>query len=105
MTLAYTAALDFSLQKTDINAQKIYDLVLKIYGIIIASFLGQNKLRNIRFFEETFLLTNTSIKMVLEMLMFTFFDTDIGFAKKKLIWRSSITAKTLLTIKRVEFID
>lgn len=39
------------------------------------------------------------------MLFLTFSNTNIQFAKKKLIWRSYITIKALSTVKWVEFID
>lgn len=38
ITLTYTAKLDFCAQKSSIGAQKIHGLVVKTYGIALASF-------------------------------------------------------------------
>lgn len=68
MTPIYVAKLDLTTQKTSIGAQKIDGLIQEIYIIVLASFSLQNSLERIWFFEKTFLLANTSIKVVLRML-------------------------------------
>lgn len=55
------------------------------YKIVIAGFSIYNKLGKIWFFERIFLLANTSMKVVIEMLFFIFFDVDTRFAEKKLV--------------------
>lgn len=91
---------------TNVNVQKIDGLILKIHGITLASFLFQNSLGSVRFFEETFLLTNISIKLVLKMLFLTFSNANIEFTElEKLIWRFYTTAKALPTISRIELIN
>lgn len=62
--------------------QKINGLFLETYGMILAKFSIQNSLGKLKFFEETFLLINTSIKVILGMVFFFFNNTDVKFAKK-----------------------
>ena len=49
------------MKKTNIDAQKIDKLSLKIHGMIIAAFQVPNKLSFSHFFYKTFLLANISI--------------------------------------------
>ena len=64
--------------------------------MIIASFQIENKLGRARFFQELFLLADTSMEVVLGIPFPTFNNADIQFAKKELIWRSYIAAEILL---------
>lgn len=48
----------------------------------LARFLLKDNLGKIQFFKETFLLTDTSMEVILEMLFLSFSNTDITFAKK-----------------------
>lgn len=70
-----------------------------------ASFLLQNSLRKVQFIEETFLLANASMKVVLGMLFLSLCNADLWFDVKELIWRSYTAAEALPTTSRVEFID
>lgn len=45
------------------------------------------------------------MKIVLDISIFLFNKTDLWFAKKKLIWKSYITAKALFTIKQIKIIN
>lgn len=105
MNPAYAAELGFVTRKTNIAAQKIDSLTLETYGIVIVGFLVQDRLEKVRFFEKTFLLANTSIKVFLRISFLILSDTNIWFVKKKLTWRNYITAKALPTTKKIEFID
>lgn len=67
MTPAYTAKLGLEPRPTNVSAQKIDDSVVETYGMAWASFLLQDSLRRIRFFDKTFLLADTSMKVVLGM--------------------------------------
>lgn len=49
--------------------QKIISFTFKIYEMIIARFSIQDKMGKIRFFEKSFLLTNTSIKVVIHIYL------------------------------------
>ena len=65
----------------------------------------EDKLGRTRYFQETFLLADISVEVVLGMLFLTLSNADIQFAKKELIWRSYTAAEALPTTKRVEIID
>ncbi len=80
---------------------------LKTYNIVLTRFSIQDSQRNVWFFEETFLLANTSMEVVLKILFFSLSNADIEFAEeKKLTWRFYTVIKALLpTTSRVELID
>lgn len=105
MTSKFAAKLDFSTQLTNIRAQKIDGLALKTYGMAIAGFLIQDKLGKIRFFEETFLLADTSMEMVLGMLFLTFSNKNIQFKAGSLTWRSYTIFEALHIARQVKLID
>ncbi len=84
ITLAYTAELGFTTRKTYVGAQKIDRLALETYDMTSASFLLQDSLGRVRFFEETFLLVNTSIEVVLGMLFLTLSNVNIQFGAEEL---------------------
>ena len=73
--------------------------------MVIARFSIQNKMHKIRFFEETFLLANISINIILEMSFLTFSNISIQFHTESFIWKSYSIAKTLLIARLVELID
>lgn len=73
--------------------------------MVLANFQIENKLRRARFFQETFLLANTSVEVILEMPFLALSNADIQFLKKKLTWRSYTIAEALPTTKRVELIN
>lgn len=63
-----------------------------------ARFSLQNSQRKVQFFEETFLLTNTSMEVVVEKYFLAFSNIDVEFIElRKLTWRSYIVAKDLPT--------
>ena len=62
MTSAYAAKLGFKVRKTDIGTQKIDGSTLKTFGIVLAEFQVEDKLGRARFFHETFLLADISVK-------------------------------------------
>lgn len=98
--------LDFITQKTSVKAEKLHGLPLETHGMILAGFLFQDSIGRIWFFKETFLLADTSIKVVLKMLLLFFSNINIKFAKlKKLTWRLYTTAETLSITCQVKLID
>lgn len=99
------AKLGLKILSTNIRAQKINGSIFQTFEIVLASFQVMDKLRKTRFFQKIFLLTDTSIKVILNIIFPTFSNIDILFVKQKLIWRLFTSAKTLLTIKQIEFID
>ncbi len=76
MTPAYRTKLGLTTQRTSIGAQKIDDSLLKTYDIVSASFLLQDSQKKVRFYEETFLLADTSIQMVLGILFLARSNAD-----------------------------
>lgn len=69
------------------------------------SFSLQNSLGKIRFFEEAFLLAETSIEVILGMLFLKFSNADIKFLAVELIWKTYTVTKALSTAKKEELID
>ncbi len=84
MTPAYIAELGLTTQKTSIKAQKIDGLPLETYSMVSARFLLQDNLERVQFFEETFLLADISMEVVLGMAFLTFSNANFQFSAKKL---------------------
>ena len=84
MTPVYTSKLGLNIHHTDVGAQKIDDSILETFGMVLASFQMKNKLKRTRFFQETFLLANISLKVVLSIAFLTFSNANIQFAEKEL---------------------
>lgn len=98
MTPTYVTKLSFTTEKTSIKAQKIDGLVLKIYGMVWVKFLIQDSSRRVWFFEETFILADTSMEIILKMPFLFLNNVNVEFAEsRKLIWRFYIVADTLST--------
>lgn len=72
----------------------------KTFGIVLATFQVENKLKKARFFLETFLKANTHVNIILEMPFFTLSNIDVGFNDWELTWRSYTLAKVLLITKQ-----
>lgn len=104
MTPAFATKLGLSIRPTGVGAQKIDGSPLATYGIVVTSFLVQDSLGKNRFFEETLLLANTSMDVVLGMPFLTLSNTDIQFGVEKLTWRSYTTTEALPTDRRVKLI-
>ena len=81
MTPAYAAELGFTTRKTSIETQKFDGLLLEIYGIALTRFSIQASLGKVGFFEKIFLLADTSMEVVLEMLFFSLSNANVEFAK------------------------
>lgn len=105
MTPTYAVQIGLAISSTNVGASKINGSLLKTHGMISAKILVQDKEDQDRFFEETFLLVNTSMGVVLSMILLFFSETNIDFDIKDLFWRSYIIAKALSTTNRVELID
>lgn len=77
MILVYALKLGFAARYTDVKTQKIDGSIFETFEIVLASFQIEDKLRKTRFFQKTFLLANTSIKMVLKIFFFTLSNTNV----------------------------
>ena len=105
MTPAYAAHLGFKLIVTDVGPQKIDRSLPATYNMVIAAFQVVDKLSPSRFFQETFLLADISMEVVLGMPFLTLSNADVQFAEKELTWRTYTTEKALPTTSQVEIID
>ncbi len=85
MTPAYVTELGLTTQKTSVGAQKINGSSLETYGMVTAGFSLQDSQGRVRFFEEIFLLANTSIEMVLGMPFLAIINADFQFGTEELI--------------------
>ena len=102
---AYAKKLGLCIRQTDVGAQKIDGSHLETFGMVIASFLLKDKLGKVCFFQETFLVADTQIKVILGMPFLTFSNVDIWFAERELVWRTYSATEALPTSQRVEIID
>lgn len=75
----FTLDLNLSIWKTNVNAHKIDDILLRTYRITRAAYFVKDKSGQVWFFKETFLLTDTSIEVILGMPFFFFSNIDIKF--------------------------
>ena len=105
MNPAYAKKLGLRIRKTDVGAQKIDGSSLDTFGMVIADFQIQDKLGRARFFQETFLVADTKMDVVLGMPFLTLSNADIRFAEGELTWRTYTPAEALPTTKRVQIID
>ena len=80
ITPGYTLKLGLKVCPTDVGAQKIDGSTLKTFEIVLASFQVEETLGMARFFQETFLLADFSVKLVLKMLFLTLSNANIKFA-------------------------
>ena len=93
MTPAYAAHLGLKAKMTDLGAQKIDKSLLGTYSMVIAAFQVVNKLGRSWFFQETFLLADMSMEVVLFIRFFTLSNVDVQFMDKELTWRTYIIKK------------
>ena len=75
----FAKELGLLIRPIDIRIQKIDGTILNIFGIVVAVFSVTDKANRVRFFEETFLMANISLKVVFKMLFFTLSGADVNF--------------------------
>ena len=105
ITPVYAAHLGLKMRVTNVGMQKIDRSSLAIYGMVIAAFQVVNKLGRSWFFQETFLLADIIMEMVLGIPLLTFSNADVLFAEKEFTWRTYTTEKALPTTRQVKIID
>ena len=64
ITPADTAKLGFKIRKTDIETQKIDGSIFDTFEMVLADFQVEDKLGKTRFFQETFLVANTTLELI-----------------------------------------
>ena len=67
ITPAYASKLGLQVRQIDVGAQKINGSTFETFGMVLASFPVEDKLGRARFFQETFLLADVSMEVVLGM--------------------------------------
>ena len=72
--------------------------------MVVASFSVVDKANRVRFFEESFLITNISPEVVLKMPFLTLSGANIDFPGWELWWKTYITEEALRTTKRIELV-
>ena len=82
---AYVKKLGLQVRKTNIGAQKIDRSTLKTYDIVIAGFQVQDKFGKARFFQETSLVADTSVEVILGISFLALSKVKVDFAEKELI--------------------
>lgn len=73
--------------------------------MVSADFSLQNSLGKVQFLEETFLLVNTSIDVILGMLFLAHDNINIQFSTEKPTWRSYILVEIWFITSWVELIE
>ena len=67
MTLGNSLKLELKIRFTNIKAQKIYNSIFKMFEIVLASFQIENKLKKAQIFQNTFILADLNIAVILRM--------------------------------------
>ena len=82
---AYATKIGLHTRKIDVGARKIDGFHLDNFGMVIVDCSVQDKLGRVRFFQETFLLANIGLEVVLGIFFLTFSKANIRFAEQKLV--------------------
>lgn len=77
MTLIYAMKLGFTIQKICVRIEKIDGLALETYSMTLVKFLIQDSVGKVQFLEETFLLADISMEVILEMPFLFFSNTNV----------------------------
>ena len=78
--LFFVKQLGLPIRLTDVGVQKIDSTMLDTHRMVVAAFSVEDQANQVRFFEETFLVTNVSPKVVLEMPFFNLSGADVDFS-------------------------
>ena len=81
---AFAERLGLMMQATNVGTQKINGITLETYEIMVAVFSVTDQANRVKFFEETFLVTNISPDVVLGMPFLTLSYANIDFQKREL---------------------
>ena len=97
MSPAYAKSLGPKTEKTNVGAQKIDCSALEIFGMVIADFQVEDKASRPRFFQETFLMTDTKFEVVLEISFLKISNANVAYGKRTLMWKFYMTNEALST--------
>ena len=84
MHSSFVKQLGLPIQPTDVGAQKIDGTTLDTHEMVLTVFSVEDKANQIRFFEETFLVANISLEVVLGMLFLILSGADVDFSGREL---------------------
>ncbi len=79
MSQAFAQQLGLKIHKTNVGVQKIDDITLETYKIVVSTFSVSDKDGRERFFEESFLLTDVKSDIVLRMPVLSISNADVNF--------------------------
>ena len=71
--------LGLPVRPTNVGAQKIDGTMLDIFRMVVTAFSMTAETNRVRFFEETFLVANISLEVVLGILFLTLSGADVDF--------------------------
>ena len=101
----FAQKLGLKVWKTNIGVQKIDGFALETLGMVIADFQVENKVGKPRFFQKTFLVTDTKFEVIQKILFVKLSNTDMLFGEKILTWKTYTTNKALFSTKQVQIIN
>ncbi len=84
MSQAFAQQLGLKIRKTNVGAQKIDSTILETYGMVVSTFSELDRDGRERFFEESFLLADVSLDIVLRMPFLTMSNADVDFQARDL---------------------
>lgn len=73
--------------------------------MLVAAFSIINQAKNIRLFQETFLMANVNPDIIFKMFFFTLNSTNIYFLKKKVLMEILHYQESFFTIKQVKLVE
>lgn len=79
MSEAFTQQLSLNIHKTNISCQKIDGITLETYEIIVSTFFILAKDSREMLFEQSFLLADIKLDIILGMLFLIMSNADIHF--------------------------
>lgn len=107
MSWVFASQLGLNIQKTNIGAQKIDDIILKTDKMVVSTFSFIDKDGREMFLEKSFLLANVKSNIVLGKFFLTMNNSNIDFQARDLQLKSytigdmlSITRRVKLMVKK-----
>ena len=79
MSPAYASKPGFKVRLTNVGAQKVDGSILERFGIVLASFQVEDKLKRAHFLQKTCLVAITSVKVIFRMPFLAFSNADVSF--------------------------
>ncbi len=84
MSQAFAQQLGFKICKINVGAQKIDGTTLETYRMVVSTFSVSDKDDREMFFEESFLLADVRLDIILGMLFLTISNADVDFQARDL---------------------